>query len=65
MQIDVNGEARSFDGGSVADALVAFGWGDARVATALNGTFVPKGARAETALNDGDRLEVLAAMQGG
>ncbi|MGR3197707.1 MAG: sulfur carrier protein ThiS [Paracoccus sp. (in: a-proteobacteria)] len=46
-------------------ALTELGWADARVATALNGDFVPKGARAETVLSPSDRLEVLAPMQGG
>jgi sulfur carrier protein len=41
------------------------GLAEARVATALNGVFVPKGARAETVVQEGDRLEVLAPMQGG
>ncbi len=36
-----------------------------KVATALNERFGPATARAGTALHDGDRLEVLAAMQGG
>lgn len=65
MRIEVNGEAREVTGPSLADALAELGWSDARVATALNGAFVPKAARAETALQQGDRLEVLAPMQGG
>lgn len=65
MKIDVNGEAKDIIATTVAEALDALGWGEARVATALNGTFVPKGARAITNLTDGDRLEVLTAMQGG
>ncbi|WP_209428214.1 sulfur carrier protein ThiS [Pararhodobacter sp. SW119] len=65
MRIEVNGEAREVAGPTLADALGELGWGPARVATALNGAFVPKAARAGTALKDGDRLEVLAPMQGG
>lgn len=65
MKIEVNGERRDIKATNVADALAELGWGDARVATALNGDFLPKTARAETALSDGDRLEVLAPMQGG
>ena len=65
MKIDVNGEARELTGPTLADALTELGWAEARVATAVNGDFVPKVARAETALKDGDRLEVLAPMQGG
>ncbi|WP_439562431.1 sulfur carrier protein ThiS [Roseinatronobacter sp.] len=65
MKIEVNGERRDIKATNVADALAELGWGDARVATALNGDFLPKTARAGTALSDGDRLEVLAPMQGG
>ena len=32
---------------------------------ALNGAVVPRGAWAATALNDGDRIEIIRAMQGG
>ena len=65
MKIEVNGEAREVTAATVAEALMALGWGEARVATALNGSFVPKAARETTALSDGDKLEVLTAMQGG
>ncbi len=65
MMIDVNGFAQKIDAANLAAALEQLGWGDARVATALNGRFVPKAARADTSLSAGDRLEVLAAMQGG
>ncbi|MEP3686514.1 MAG: sulfur carrier protein ThiS [Sulfitobacter dubius] len=65
MKIEVNGEAREVAAAQLDAALVEFGWGEAKIATALNGNFVPAGARGETMLRDGDRLEVLSAMQGG
>lgn len=65
MNIDVNGAPQTVAGPSLADALTELGWAEARVATALNGSFVPKAARASTLLKHGDRLEVLAPMQGG
>ncbi|MBS1302255.1 sulfur carrier protein ThiS [Loktanella sp. SALINAS62] len=65
MKLEVNGEHRDVTGPTLADALTELGWGEARVATALNGAFVAKGARGGTDLNDGDRLEVLTPMQGG
>lgn len=65
MRIDVNGEMREVDATTLADALVELGWGGAKVATALNGDFVPATARATQTLRDGDRIEVLAPMQGG
>ncbi len=65
MRIELNGTPREIDAGNVAEALRACGYGSDRVATALNGVFVPFAARADTALSPGDRLEVLVAMQGG
>ena len=65
MRIEVNGEAREIAAATLAEALAELGWADAKVATALNGAFVPAAARAAQTLRDGDRVEVLAPMQGG
>jgi sulfur carrier protein len=65
MRIEVNGEAREVTATTLAAALDELGWGTAKVATALNGDFVPASLRADQTLRDGDRLEVLAPMQGG
>ena len=65
MKIEVNGEMRDIAADTLQGLLTELDWGAARVATALNGAFVPKSARADTRLRDGDRLEVLAPMQGG
>lgn len=64
-RIEVNGEPREVNGATLAEALAELGWGTAKVATALNGDFVPASARAGQALREGDRVEVLAPMQGG
>ena len=65
MMIDVNGMPHDVEATTVEEALQILGWGGQRVATALNGTFIPAGARDKTVLSPGDRLEVLTAMQGG
>lgn len=65
MKITLNGEARDLNGPTAQDALAEIGLGAAKVATALNGAFLPAAARAETTLKDGDALEVVAPMQGG
>lgn len=65
MKITLNGETRDLAGPSVQDALAEIGLGAAKVATALNGGFLPAAARAGTALKDSDALEVVAPMQGG
>lgn len=65
MKIELNGTPHDIAAATVADALAELGWADAHVATALNGDFLPAAARAAQPLQDGDRLEVLAPMQGG
>lgn len=65
MRIVYNGEAREVAEGTLMAALSNLGFEDAVIATALNSEFVPAGLRAAVHLKDGDRLEVLAPMQGG
>ena len=65
MQIFVNGDRHDVEPDTLAAALTALGFGGRRIATALNGDFVPAGARPSTRLKDGDRIEVVAPMQGG
>ena len=65
MKILVNGAWRETAAGDLAAALKDLGYADAVVATAVNGEFVPTPARPGTPLQEGDRLEVLAPMQGG
>jgi sulfur carrier protein len=65
MKIIVNGASRDTRALNVAGALVELGYEDCVVATALNGEFVPVGLRSVTRLAEGDRLEILAPMQGG
>ncbi|MEM1388679.1 MAG: sulfur carrier protein ThiS [Pseudomonadota bacterium] len=65
MRIEVNGEPRDVTAGDLAAVLVELGFGEAKVATALNGAFVAKSTRETQLLAEGDRLEVLAPMQGG
>ncbi|MFI5030339.1 MAG: sulfur carrier protein ThiS [Reyranellales bacterium] len=65
MRIFVNGDQREIDSATLASALTALGYGGKKVATAVNVRFVPARARAGMALSDGDKLEVVAPMQGG
>ncbi len=65
MRILVNSAWHEVRAGELAAALGELGYGERTVSTAVNGEFVAAGARAETPLNEGDRVEVLAPMQGG
>lgn len=64
MQITVNGAPREVHAKVLSAILEECGF-SGRVATAVNEDFVPVSARRGTILKDGDRLEVLGAMQGG
>ena len=65
MRILVNGVSHDTHAVKLAAALGELGYGDKVVATAVNGEFVSAEARAHTSLAEGDRIEVLAPMQGG
>ncbi|MBD0738893.1 MULTISPECIES: sulfur carrier protein ThiS [unclassified Streptomyces] len=62
----VNGERRSLPAPLALDALVAdLTPAASGVAAALNETVVPRTRWAATPLSDGDRVEILTAVQGG
>jgi sulfur carrier protein len=65
MDIQVNGVQREVQSGSLAALLDELGYGSQRVATALNGRFVPGRLRADKSLSAGDAVEIVAPMQGG
>lgn len=65
MKIEINGVPREVKAATLEMALAELGFAEAKVATALNGDFVPAQARPGTQLKEGDRLEVLGPMQGG
>ncbi|MEV7525994.1 sulfur carrier protein ThiS [Streptomyces sp. NPDC091371] len=66
MTISVNGEPREVAAGTTLDAVVAtLTTAPSGVAAALNETVVPRGQWPATALGDGDRIEILTAVQGG
>jgi sulfur carrier protein len=66
LRVRVNGSPRELAAGTALDAVVAL-LTPARsgVAAALNETVVPRDRWAGTVLADGDRVEVLTAVQGG
>ena len=65
MKITLNAQSHDITATTLAAALAELGFASPAVATAVNGHFVPRTARAETTLRDGDQVEVLAPMQGG
>jgi sulfur carrier protein len=66
VRIHVNGEPQETTAATLAElvALLGFG-GAARIATAVNGDFVPERARATHAIAADDQVEIVAPRQGG
>ncbi|MBM4153172.1 MAG: sulfur carrier protein ThiS [Kiritimatiellaceae bacterium] len=64
MRINVNGVPSEVKGTFLSDLLIEQGFPVA-VATAVNEQFVPIAKRDAWRLEAGDRVEVLAPMQGG
>ncbi|MFG2884985.1 sulfur carrier protein ThiS [Streptomyces sp. NPDC048297] len=66
VTISVNGERREIAPGTALDSLVrTLTAASSGVAAAVNETVVPRGQWSATALAEGDRVEVLTAVQGG
>lgn len=65
MKIMVNGVELDVAAATLAEALERLDYGGKVVATAVNGRFVQARARPATQLADGDKIEIVAPMQGG
>lgn len=65
MKLTVNGETRDLPVTRVDELLDALGMAGQAVAVELNEAVVPKKQHAETALNDGDVLELVTLVGGG
>lgn len=66
LNITLNGEARVLAGSlTVAGLLDQMGLTGKRLAVERNGEIVPKGQHADTALVEGDVLEIVVAVGGG
>jgi sulfur carrier protein len=66
ISISVNGERREIVAGTALDSVVrSLAAAPSGVAAAVNETVVPRARWASTPLGEGDRVEVLTAVQGG
>lgn len=65
ITILVNGDTTETRAATLADLLAERGFAEGAVATALNGEFVPRSARADARLAPDDRIEIVAPRQGG
>jgi sulfur carrier protein len=64
-RVVVNGEPIETCARTLADLLSETGYGEAKVATARNGAFVAARLRAETFIEQGDLIEIVAPRAGG
>jgi sulfur carrier protein len=68
MRLTVNGQRHELPEGATVATVVELLHGDARargIAVAVAGEVVPRGDWGSTALDDGSRVEVVVAVQGG
>jgi sulfur carrier protein len=67
IHLTINGNSRQFEVSalSVAQLVAILGLEGKRLAIECNGEIVPRGLFAQTALNSGDKLEIVGAVGGG
>ena len=66
IQVSVNNELFSItEQILLSDALVQWNYGDAKIAVAINGEFVPRSTYSEQHLNNGDKIDIVKPVGGG
>ena len=66
MQITVNGKHQDADEGlSLTELVARISDRSTGIAVALNSEVVPRGSWSDTAIQAGDRIDVVTAVQGG
>jgi sulfur carrier protein len=64
--VTLNGEARTVpDGATLADLIAGLGEQPQALATAVNGEFVPRDARTQVELREGDAVFTFQPITGG
>ena len=64
MKITINGNSQLIQANNLGDLLRELKY-QGKLATALNENFIPLSERKKTILKDGDRVEIVAPMEGG
>ena len=65
LQITLNGASAMTSARTVLELVELQKLSELKIATAVNGHFVPAAKRATTLLNTGDRVEIVSPRQGG
>ena len=64
MKITINGNSQLIQANNLEDLLLELKY-RGKLATALNENFIPLNERKKATLKDGDRVEIVAPMEGG
>jgi sulfur carrier protein len=65
LQILLNGELHATDAKTLSELCARLGFAEARIATAVNGSFIAASSREATKLAEADEIEIVAPRQGG
>ena len=66
IELSVNNETKSLAANTpLSDALQAWGYGDSKIAVAINGEFVPRSTYTERELVNGDQIDIVKPVGGG
>lgn len=66
INISLNNQPQSLDKSlSLHEALELWGYGNSKIAVAINGEFVPRSTYNERSLNAGDQIDIVKPVGGG
>jgi len=65
IEISVNGDHKALEHSNLMQALEHWGYQCDKIAIAINGHFIPRHSFASTELQAGDKLDIVAPIQGG
>ena len=66
IELSVNNESKSLAANTLlSDALQTWGYGDNKIAVAINGEFAPRSTYAERELLNGDQIDIVKPVGGG
>jgi sulfur carrier protein len=65
LRVLLNGEPFATDANNLDELCAKLGFAEARIATAVNGSFVAARERVTKTLAEADEIEILAPRQGG
>lgn len=66
INISLNNQPQQFEQPTLlSQALQLWGYGDGKIAVAINGEFVPRSTYSERLLNTGDQIDIVKPVGGG